>query len=66
MSGKNLFLLFTFNFEGFKTKWNLRHVQLPVVNTKECIEAYKNRKDNDFPVTPHKNICAGGEEGGNK
>ena len=43
----------------------LQHVTLPVMNIKECIEAHKKFKDT-FPVTPHKNICAGGEEGKTK
>ena len=43
----------------------LQHVTLPVMNIKECTEAHKKRNDS-FPVIPHKNICAGGEEGENK
>ena len=40
----------------------LQHVTLPVINIKECIAAHK-KQNHSFPVTPHKNICAGGEEG---
>jgi len=40
----------------------LQHVTLPVMNIKECTEAHK-RINSSAPVTPQKNICAGGEEG---
>ena len=40
----------------------LQHVTLPVMNIKGCIEAHGRFKDT-FPVTPYKNICAGGEQG---
>ena len=40
----------------------LQHVTLPVMNIKECTEAHK-KINSSAPVTPQKNICAGGGEG---
>ena len=50
-------------FKGLEVaSMELRHVEIPVMNIKQCIRAHLDA-NSSIPVLPNKNICAGGVKG---
>ena len=43
--------------------YELRHVELPIMKMKQCRKVHASAEVNSsIPITPQKNICAGGEK----